>query len=72
MIGKTLGLLPDHQSIGHRGAKGISAGERADIWAFGCILYEWQTGKSALKREKATNTLAVILKGEPDCGVPAE
>src|SRR5512143_1928211 len=47
-------------------AKGKSADKRADIWAFGCILYECLTGKKAFEAETITETLAGILKGEPD------
>jgi eukaryotic-like serine/threonine-protein kinase len=53
-------------------AKGKSVDKRADIWAFGCILYECLTGKRAFEGETVTETLAAILKGEPDWkAVPA-
>jgi eukaryotic-like serine/threonine-protein kinase len=47
-------------------AKGKSVDKRADIWAFGCILYECLTGKRVFEGETVTETLAAILKGEPD------
>jgi serine/threonine protein kinase len=47
-------------------AKGKSVDKRADIWAFGCILYECLTGKKAFEGETVTETLAAILRGEPD------
>jgi len=47
-------------------AKGKSVDERADIWAFGCILYECLTGKKAFEGETVTETLAAILKAEPN------
>jgi serine/threonine protein kinase/WD40 repeat protein len=47
-------------------AKGKSADKRADIWAFGCILYECLTGKKAFEGETVTETLAAILRGDPD------
>ena len=47
-------------------AKGKTVDKRADIWAFGCILYECFTGKRAFEGETVTETLAAILKGEPD------
>jgi len=47
-------------------AKGKPVDKRADIWAFGCILYECLTGKRAFEGETITETLASILKGEPD------
>lgn len=47
-------------------AKGKAVDKRADIWAFGCILFECLTGKRAFEVETITETLAAILKGEPD------
>jgi serine/threonine-protein kinase len=54
-------------------AKGKSVDKRADIWAFGCILYECLTGRRAFEAETVTETLAAIFKGEPDWNaLPAE
>jgi serine/threonine protein kinase len=47
-------------------AKGKSVDKRADIWAFGCILYECLTGKKAFEGETVTETLAAVLRGDPD------
>jgi serine/threonine protein kinase len=47
-------------------AKGKRVDKRADIWAFGCILYECLTGKKAFEGETVTETLAAILRGDPD------
>jgi serine/threonine protein kinase len=47
-------------------AKSKSVDKRADIWAFGCILYECLTGKRAFEGETVTETLAAILRGDPD------
>jgi serine/threonine protein kinase len=47
-------------------AKGKAVDKRADIWAFGCILYECLTGKRAFEGETVTETLAAILKAEPE------
>ena len=47
-------------------AKGKSVDKRADIWAFGCILFECLTGKRAFEGETVTETLAAILRGELD------
>ena len=39
---------------------------RADIWAFGCILYEALTGQRAFGRETRQETIASVLEREPD------
>src|SRR5262249_39506461 len=46
-------------------AKGRPADRRSDIWAFGCVLYEMLTGKRAFDGEDVSDTLANILKMEP-------
>jgi eukaryotic-like serine/threonine-protein kinase len=47
-------------------AKGRSVDERADIWAFGCMLFEMLTGQRAFAGDDVSDTLANILKSEPD------
>ena len=47
-------------------AKGRAADKRSDVWAFGCVLYEMLTGKRAFEGEDVTDTLAAVLRGEPD------
>ena len=54
-------------------ARGKAVDKRADIWAFGCVLYECLTGKRAFEGETVTETMASILKSEPDWALlPAE
>ncbi len=49
-------------------ARGKPVDKRADIWAFGCILYEGLTGKMAFGGETVTDTLAAVVKAEPEWG----
>jgi eukaryotic-like serine/threonine-protein kinase len=46
-------------------AKAKPVDRRADIWAFGCVLYEMLTRKTAFSGETVTDTLASIIKEEP-------
>jgi len=47
-------------------ARGRSAGKRSDMWAFGCVLYEMLTGKRAFDGEDVGETLAAVIKSDPD------
>jgi serine/threonine protein kinase len=47
-------------------AKGKSVDRRTDIWAFGCVLYEMLTGKMAFNGETVTDTLAAVIRAEPE------
>jgi Tol biopolymer transport system component len=54
-------------------ARGRVVDERADIWAFGCILFEMLTGEQLFKGETVSDTLAAVLRAEPDWRMlPAE
>ena len=47
-------------------ARGAVVDKRADIWAFGCVLYEMLSGKAAFSGETTTDILAAVLRAEPD------
>jgi serine/threonine-protein kinase len=47
-------------------ARGAVVDKRADIWAFGCVLYEMLSGKHAFHGETTSDILAALLKEEPD------
>src|SRR6516165_2819585 len=49
-------------------AKGRPADKRSDVWAFGCILFEMLSGRRAFEGEDVSDTLATVLKGEPQWG----
>ena len=46
-------------------AKGKTVDKRADIWAFGVVLYEMLTGSRLFEGETVSDTLASVLKEEP-------
>jgi serine/threonine-protein kinase len=46
-------------------ARGKPVDKRSDIWAFGCVLFEMLTGKRAFDGEDATDTIALVVRGEP-------
>jgi Tol biopolymer transport system component len=47
-------------------ARGKAVDKRADIWAFGCVLYEMLTGQRAFGGEDVAGTLARVVEREPD------
>ncbi len=47
-------------------AKGRPVDRRADIWAFGCVLYEMLTGRRAFDGETVSDILAAVIRAEPD------
>jgi serine/threonine protein kinase/Tol biopolymer transport system component len=47
-------------------ARGVTADRRADIWAFGVVLYEMLSGKRAFSGESTAEILAGVLRAEPD------
>jgi serine/threonine protein kinase len=47
-------------------ARGKALDKRTDIWSFGCCLYEALTGRKAFQGETVTDTIAAVVKTEPD------
>jgi Tol biopolymer transport system component len=47
-------------------ARGRTVDRRADIWAFGCVLYEMLTGARLFKGDDLTETLASVVKDQPN------
>ena len=47
-------------------ARGKPVDRRADIWSFGCILYEMLTGQRLFTGETATDVIGAVVHKEPD------
>ena len=47
-------------------ARGLALDKRADIWAFGCVLYEMLTGARAISGDGVADTLAAVVRDDPD------
>ena len=54
-------------------ARGKVLDRGADLWAFGCVLYEMLTGRRAFDGESRTDVMEAVVKNEPDWTMlPAE
>jgi eukaryotic-like serine/threonine-protein kinase len=60
MILGTAGYMSPEQ------ARGKTADKRADIWAYGVVLWEMLTGKPLFEGEDVGHTLAAVIMKEPD------
>ncbi|MBN2317984.1 MAG: protein kinase [Acidobacteria bacterium] len=47
-------------------ARGKEVDKRADIWAFGVVLFEMLTGRQIFSEKTVSDTLASVLKSEPE------
>jgi eukaryotic-like serine/threonine-protein kinase len=47
-------------------AKGRVADKRADIFSFGCVLYEMLAARRVFEGEDVSDTLAAVLRSDPD------
>jgi Tol biopolymer transport system component len=63
LTGRVLGT-PGYMSPEQACGKDVD--RRADIWAFGCLLYELLVGKRAFRGETLQETIAALLEHEPD------
>jgi formylglycine-generating enzyme required for sulfatase activity len=59
VVGTTSYMSPEQ-------TRGQETDARADIWAFGCVLYEMLSGRKAFGRETPSDTIAAILDRDPD------
>jgi len=56
----TAAYMSPEQIAGH------FADSRADVWAFGCVLYEMLTGKPAFGGDDVTDTMAHAVRSDPE------
>ena len=47
-------------------ARGKPVDKRADVWSFGVVLFEMLTGKRLFAGETVSDTLAAVLRADPD------
>jgi serine/threonine protein kinase/Tol biopolymer transport system component len=47
-------------------ARGRATDKRSDVWAFGCVLFEMLTARRAFDGEDVTDTIAAVVRSEPD------
>jgi serine/threonine-protein kinase len=50
-------------------ARGRPVDRRADVWAFGCVLFEMLAGRRPFQGVDATDTIVALLSKEPDWAV---
>lgn len=60
MILGTCGYMSPEQ------ARGQAVDKRADIWAFGCILFELLTGTPVFRGDTPSDTIAAVLERQPE------
>ena len=62
-LGAILGTAP---YMSPEQARGNTVDRRTDVWAFGCCLYEALTGKATFRGNTVSDTIANVLKQEPE------
>ncbi|MFM9996200.1 MAG: protein kinase domain-containing protein [Phycisphaerales bacterium] len=65
-VTSSMGLLGTASYMSPEQARGKPVDRRADLWAFGCVFFEMLTGRRAFEGETLSDTLAAVLRAEPD------
>jgi predicted Ser/Thr protein kinase len=47
-------------------ARGIQVDKRADVWAFGCVLFEMLTGRKVFPGESVADVMAAVVRADPE------
>ncbi len=63
MILGTAGYMSPEQ------ARGRALDKRTDVWSFGCVLFECLTGRSPFSSDTISDTIALILRTDPEWSV---
>jgi Tol biopolymer transport system component len=67
MISMTAGIIVGTAAyMSPEQARGKAVDRRADVWAFGCVLYEMVTGTQAFAGETVTDVISAVMRAEPD------
>jgi len=71
MVSATIGgvILGTAGYMSPEQARGRTADQRSDVFAFGCVLYEMLTGRRVFHGDEVSDILASVLKTEPDWNV---
>jgi serine/threonine protein kinase/Tol biopolymer transport system component len=59
LLGTAAYMSPDQ-------ARGRVVDKRADVWAFGCVMYEMLAGRRAFEGESISDTIVAVLERTPD------
>ena len=59
MLGTAAYMAPEQ-------ARGKTVDKRADIWAFGCVLFEMLTGTRAFEGDEMTDVIVAVVSKHPD------
>ena len=62
VVGTTAYMSPEQ-------LRGLPVDKRADVWAFGCVLFEMLSGEVCFAGEHSSDVVAKVIEREPDIGL---